>query len=148
MTHDTNANATHVTSEAAFDLVPSRLLNFAIQFLSNKVLNMENGRAIADRHTHEQAILIGQHILSASSGMITSLAIGTAYHVYNETRSTQLLTILNMLKQSVSYYTFHCTLTHTCNTVMEKEGLYGICVPPNIRHGYFTYFFFDNIGLI
>jgi hypothetical protein len=29
---------------------------------------------------------------------------------------------------------------------MEKEELYGIYVPPNIRHGDFTHFVFDNIG--
>jgi hypothetical protein len=106
MTDDANENATHVTSAAAFVLVPNSSFNFATQFLSNKILKMENGKAIPDRHTREQAVLLGQHMMFAANVMFTctSLAIGTVYYVYNVTGSKQLLTLMDMLNQ--------CQLVH------------------------------------
>ena len=90
-------------------------------------------------------LLIVQQILHSICGIKTSLSTGTAFEIYNSTRSKAQITLMNRINQSISYDTLHRLLTSAYNSIISTIEDKGIYIPPNMRHGVFTQYSMDNI---
>ena len=134
------------TDEAVEKIIPDSILNFVTQLLCEKNLVLDEGKVIIpDEALKEKSLMLAQHLLYAICGMRTPLTIATAFHIYNETRSKDLITLMNRLNISISYDTFHRLLTNETNKVLEQETGDGVYIPPNMSKDVFTHFAFDNI---
>lgn len=74
----------------------------------------------------------------------TPLSLGIAFHVYNETRSKSLISLLNHMNLSVGYDTFHRYITAMCEQMMDDEKEEGIYTPAAIKGCKFIQFAIDN----
>ena len=65
-------------------------------------------------------------------------------HIYNETRSKSLITLLNHMNVSVGYDTFHRYIIAMCEQIMDAEKEDSMYSPPAINGCKFIQFAIDN----
>ena len=75
-------------------------------------------RTMVDRTTREKALMVSQHLLQQVASVITPLAIGTSYHLYNKKRSKELITLNNKLDMGISNDSLQRQLTLQSANIM------------------------------
>ena len=134
-----SGNSLEISREAASKLIPESMLQFS------QTLLMGKKKARRSRKSTQKVVDFAQQMLFTTTKQPTPLALGTAFHLYNETRSKKLLTTFNRLNQSVSYTTFQRYLTGMCENIIDVEQKEGIYIPPNLSTCDFAHFAIDNI---
>ena len=140
-----------VSVAAATDLVPDVFFNFTANLLCDKVCvpvkGSRSNRVYVDQETEEKALLVSQQLLFQIAGVTTPLAVGTACHLYNQTRSKSLITLNNKLGQGISYETMQRQLTSKCTDIVQQIEEAGVYIPPNISQQCSVppVFAFDNL---
>lgn len=140
-----NESSFNISKEQALDTIPCNIFNFAAQLITGKDLSVGEDRKVSCSEDIEQkSLYMSQYILYAICKVPTPLSLGIAFHIYNETRSKSLITLLNHLNVSVSYDTFHRYLTGVCEQMMDAEKEDGIFCPPAVKGCKFIHFAIDN----
>ena len=135
----------NISSSQAQSMIPNNIFNFAAQLLTGKDLPVwEDGKVICIDHTEQKSLYLSQYILYAICKIPTPLSFGIAFHIYNETRSKSLITLLNHMNVSVGYDTFHPYITAMCEQIMDAEKEDGMYSPPAINGCKFIQFAIDN----
>jgi len=126
-------------------MIPNNIFNFAAQLLTGKDLPVgKDGKVICIDHIEQKSLYLSQYILNAICKIPTPLSLGIAFHIYNETRSKSLITLLNHMNMSVGYDTFHRYITAICEQMMDAEKEDGMYSPPAINGCKFIQFAIDN----
>ena len=102
-------------------------------------------KVICDDEVNRKALVLCQQIMYVICKMPSPLSLGTALHVYNETRSKNMITMLNHLNVSISYSTFQRYLTSLCEQMMDTERSEGIYISPAILGSHFIHCAIANI---
>jgi len=141
MTSDMN-----ITNEEALEIIPDTMFNFSVGLLTGKDYDFEmGGKVICDNELKRKALVMCQQMMYAICKTPSPLTLGTAFHVYNETRSKNMITLLNHMNDSVSYSTFQRYLTSLCEQIMDIEKSEGIYISPAILGSIFIHCAIDNI---
>jgi len=115
-----NEQSTEISFAAAARLIPDSLFNFTAMLLSETPTKLqESGRVLVNQPTIEKALIASQQLLQHIAGVPTPLAIATAYHVFNQTRSKSLVLLNNrstMLKLLPP-------TEHTCLLHLQRAAL-------------------------
>ena len=91
----------------AASMIPCQIFNFAATLLSGKYLPLRHGGNVCCKdELEEKALNLPQHILYAICKLL-----GSAFDIYNETRSKNLITLLNHITK-VSVMTPSCAIWH------------------------------------
>ena len=126
-------------------MIPCKVFNVAATLLCGKDLPVgHGGKVCCDDELEENALHLYQHILYATCKIPTPLSLGSAFCIYNETRSKKVITLLNHMNESVSYDAFQRYLTFMCEQMIEEERQEGIFPPPVIAGCSFIHFAIDN----
>ena len=101
-----------------------------------------------DTPTSEKTLLMSQQLLYQVSGVITSLSVGTSYHIYNQTKSKEFITLNNRLGQGISYDTLQRPLTSQTVSIMQQVEEDGVLIPAEMTHNPSTphVFAIDNLN--
>ena len=142
---DTDTSTTmNISEEAAFDMIPKVLIMFVTTMVTGGKYKENEGIKNMSQEIKSKVLNICQQILYGISKIPTPLSLGTAFYLYNETRSKSLIKLMNHMNNSVSYDTFQRFLTTICEQVMASEREAGVFVPPAIRGCEFIHFAMDN----
>lgn len=126
------ASSLEISPESASAIIPDSLFNFIASLLLDKdqLSGQENSiRMEVDDNTRDKILVIGQQVLQHIGGVVTPLAVGTAYHLYNQTRSKELITLNNRLGQGISYDRLQRQLTAKTASIMQQIDEDGAFVP-------------------
>ena len=139
-----------VSLESAAVIVPDSFYNFTCSMLSDRVCSaplIGTTRVIVDTPTSEMALLMSQQLLYQVSGVITPLSVGTSYHIYNQTKSKEFITLNNRLGQGISYDTLQRQLTSQTVSIMQQVEEDGVLIPAEMTHNPSTphVFAIDNL---
>ena len=101
-----------------------------------------------DTPTSEKALLMSQQLLYQVSGVTTPLSVGTSYHIYNQTKSKEFITLNNRLGQGISYDTLQRQLTSQTVSIMQQVEEDGMLIPAEMTHNPSTphVFAIDNVN--
>ena len=131
------SDSTDVSLESAALIVPDSFYNFTCSLLSEQVRSaptVGTARVTVDTPTSEKALLMSQQLLHQVSGVLTPLSVGTSYHLYNQTRSKELITLNNRLGQGISYDTLQRKLTSQTAAIMQQVEKDGVFIPAEMTH--------------
>jgi len=105
----------------------------------------DSGRVELNVKQHKQVLNISQDIISAVSGIPTPKHVGTALHVFKQTRSKDTVTLLNRLGNSISYQNAQRHITAIAEENTDKTNEDGFFIPSQLRPGRFTHFAVNNL---
>ena len=104
-------------------------------------------RRVSDSITrHEQVLNSCQDIIAAVTKMPTPKHTGIALHVLKETRSKDIVTMLNRFGNCISY-TEAQRYINTLASDKQVEIRDGIFIPESVKPGHFTQFAIDNLDI-
>lgn len=105
----------------------------------------DDGRVLINPKKHEQVLNLAQDLSHAVAGTPTPKHVGTALHVMKETRSKEIVTLLNRFGNCISYQDAQRCITTMAEAVDQKTEEDGVFVPTNLKAGRLTQFAFDNL---
>ena len=133
------------SNNQALAIIPSNIFNFAAQLITGKDLPVrDDGKVSCSDDIEQKSLYMSQYIIYAICKVPTPLSLGIAFHIYNETHSKNLITLLNHMNVSLSYDTFHRYITAMCEQVMDAEKENNIFSPPAVKGCKFIHFAMDN----
>jgi hypothetical protein len=112
----TEDSSVNISLNEAAKMIPKTLFNLCVTLLSeNDLLEGPDGRLSCGSDLSDKALNLSQQILYAICKTPTPLTLGSAFHIYNETRGKGLMTLMNHMNSGVSYDTFQRILTAICH---------------------------------
>ena len=125
---------TEISTEAASKLIPDNYYNFLNYLLTDKTQMPDPGksRVCTNKVMEEKILIMAQQILQHVCGVVTPLSVGTGYHLYNQTRSKDLITLNNRLGQSIGYDSLHRKLTAESASILQQIEEDGVYIPDSM----------------
>ena len=146
-TTNETTNDIEVSYAAAKLLIPDALYNL-IAWIICKIDDSKiktDGRVELSSTDDEKVLNISQDIMSSVAKVPMPKQIGLALYVLRQTRSKDIVTVLNRFGHSISYLEAQRYITAMAQKVELQTMDYGVFVPLNVKEGEFTQCDFDNL---
>ena len=103
-----------ITFDAATECVPVSLYNHVAWLVTDvpPQLSESNKRVELTEHEHEKVLNLAQDIGEAVTSIPNPKHIGTALHVLKQTRSKEIITMMNRFDNSIGYHDAKGTSLH------------------------------------
>lgn len=94
---------------------------------------------------HEEVLNLAQDVCQTVAGIPIPKHTGTVLHILKETRSKATVTLLNRLRNCISYQDVQRYITTMVRSVDEQTAVDGALIPTNLKVERFTQCAFDNL---
>ena len=135
-----------ISYEGAASQVPVVLYNHLAWLLTERDEYREDGKIQLSKDDDEKVLSLAQDIVGFLTRQQLPKHIGLALHILKETRSKNLVTMINKFGHCISYPTAQRFITTAANDVSEREERDGLFIPTNITQGHFTQYALDNLN--
>uniref|UniRef100_A0A8C4QBZ0 Pseudouridylate synthase RPUSD2 n=1 Tax=Eptatretus burgeri TaxID=7764 RepID=A0A8C4QBZ0_EPTBU len=131
--------------DAASDSIPVSLYNYVAWMITKASPELsESGKVELNDSDHEKVLNLVQDMCAAISDIPVSKRIGTALHVLKQTRSKEVVTMLNKFGNCISYQDTRRCITSMAQANEEDDGIF---LPSNLQPSLFTQCAIDDLDL-
>ena len=142
-----NGSSHEVDISIKVEHIPISLYNLIACILTASGIDNldENNRVCLNEQMKRKVLSICQDIMATVSVKQMPKHVALGLHILRQTRSRELVTILNRFGHCISYIEAQRYITAMANKVEQETNTRGVFIPSNIRPGVFTQFALDNL---
>ena len=145
-----------ISYESASDIIPKDLYNFLAWLITDidislciivmliYHISLDKDKVTLGTKIHERVVQIAQDLIAAVTSLPTPRHIGLALHDFRQTRSKNLVTILNRYGHCISYDDAQRYITAIADNADEIIGRDGVFIPQDLKHRLFIQCALDN----
>ena len=135
-----------ITFDAANERLPVSLYNHVAWLITDATpeLTDPNTRVQLKEREREKVLNLAQDISAAVANTPNPKHIGSALHVLKQTRSKEIVTMMNRFGNSISYQDAQRYITTMAQPTDEPEQDKPL-IPSNLKSGLFTHCAIDNL---
>lgn len=135
-----------ISYEAASNQAVNSLYNHIAWITTNAEMDLgPDGRVILPPSKQQKVLNLCQDVYASIGNIPTPKHVGIALHILKETRSKQIITLLNRFGNCVSYWDSQRYVNTIASAIDEQVSEDGFFFPYNLKIGKFTQFAIDNL---
>ena len=143
---DVDSENLAISYESVEKLVPNMLYNFIAWIISGTDhISDGNIKVALSEKEHEKVLNIAQDVMYSVNKKPMPKHVGLALHILRQTRSKDLVRILNRFGHSTSYDDAQRYITAMAQLVDSRIEIDQVFIPSNLKHGHFLQCAFDNL---